>query len=105
MPWQIGSRSCVIGKLPSSLGCSGHPGPERVISDWKGTGNRVGARTAIPRQCRARMDRLETGRTKIGLKLGIRGYHKAASGAFCAPHSPTCMACSRLGQVPLQMIL
>lgn len=79
-----------------------------MISDWKGAGNRVGARTAKQGQCRARMDRLGAGRAKIGLKLGLEGVegnHKAAPGAFCLPHSPTHNACSRLGQVPLQRIL
>lgn len=42
-----------------------------MISDWKGAGNRVGARTAKQGQCRARMDRLGAGRAKIGLKLGL----------------------------------
>lgn len=71
----------------------------------RGAGKRVGARTAMQRQCRARMDRVGTGRAETGLKLGFSGDHKVAPGAFCLPHSPTCMACSFLGQVSLQRIL
>lgn len=55
------------------------------MSDWKGAGSRVGGRTAIPRQCRARMDRLETGRAKIGLKLGFGGTTRQHLGLSAYP--------------------
>lgn len=52
------------------------------------------------RQCRARMDRLGTGRAEIGLNLGFGGTTRQL-GAFCLPGSITCMDCSCLDPVPL----